>query len=56
MKILKLWIETGYAGCSFEDEIEVPDDYTDEQCEVEAKIFLFNHVEYGYELIEEINK
>lgn len=49
---LKLWINTGYSGCDYEDEIDVSDDYTEEQCEEEAKIFLFNHIEYGWEKTE----
>lgn len=53
MKILKIWIETGYAGCGYEDEIEVEDDITEEECEIEAKTYLFNNIEYGYELKEQ---
>ena len=53
MAILKLWIETGYAGVGYEDEIEVPNDFTEEQCEKEAQIYLHNNIEYGYELIKE---
>ena len=51
MAILKLWIDTGYCGANYEDEIEVPDDYTEEQCEEEARNYVNNHIEYGYELI-----
>ena len=52
MKRLRLWIETGYVGGSYEDVIEVPDDYTEEQCEQEAKAYLFNNIEFGYEVEE----
>lgn len=53
MKKLKLWIDTGFCGGNYEDEIEVEDNITQEECETEARIFLNNHIEYGYELLEE---
>lgn len=53
MKILKMWIETGYVGANYEEVIEVPDDYTEEQCEEECKLFLSNYIEYGWTLESE---
>lgn len=50
MKKLKLWIDTGFCGGKYEEEIEVDDKITEEECELEAKVFLNNHIEYGYEL------
>ena len=52
MKTLKMWITTGYAGVGYEEEIEVPDDYTSRQCEEECKVFLHNNIEYGWELLD----
>nr|DAK00226.1 MAG TPA: hypothetical protein [Bacteriophage sp.] len=48
MRKIKLWIETGYVGCDYEDEIEVEDDVTDEKLDEEARIFLFNNIEFGW--------
>lgn len=50
MKILKLWINTGYCGADYEEEFEVPDDYTEEQCEIEMEQYVSNHIEYGWSL------
>lgn len=52
MKLLKMWIDTDYADINYEETIEVPDDFTEEECEEECKIFLSNHVEYGWILGE----
>jgi hypothetical protein len=52
MKKLKLWINTGFCGGNYEDEIEVEDDITEEECEIEARTFLNNNIEWGYELEE----
>lgn len=54
MKLLKMWIDTDYADINYEETIEVPDDFTEEECEEECKIFLSNHVEYGWTLESEI--
>lgn len=47
---LKMWIDTGFVGCKYEDELEVPDDITEDECEEEAKVFLHNNILYGWEL------
>lgn len=52
MKILKLWIETGYCGANYEEEYEVPDDITEEICEEAAKNYLSNNIDFGWVLEE----
>ena len=48
MNILKVFVETGFSGCTYEDEIEVPDDFTYAECEEAAKTFLFDHISYNW--------
>lgn len=51
MRKIRLWVNTGYVGCDYEDEIEVEDSITDEQLDEEAKIHLFNNIDFGWEEI-----
>lgn len=42
------WIETGYAGCGYEETFDVADDATEEDLENMMQDFLSNHIDYGY--------
>lgn len=49
MKV-KVWLETGLAGVSFEDEIEISDDATEKEIETMAKEVAFDRIDWGYEV------
>lgn len=49
MKI-KVWLETGLAGISFEDEFEISDDATEKEIEATAKEIAFDRIDWGYEV------
>ena len=41
-------METGFAGCIIEEEIEVEDDATDAQVEEQAREAIFDRVDWGW--------
>lgn len=47
MRRIKLWVGTGFAGCDYEDTIEVDDNVTNSEIDEEARMFLFNNISYG---------
>lgn len=43
------WIcNTGFAGCNYEDEIEIKDDATDEEIEEMVKEEIFNYFSWSW--------
>jgi len=48
MKKYKFYIETGYAGCNYEEILELDDDITEKSLEEIVNDFLINHIDYGY--------
>ena len=40
MRKISFWINTGFAGCDYQETMEFDDSITDEQLDEEAKIFL----------------
>lgn len=52
MKI-KCHLETGYVGTYYEDEIEVPDDYTDQEIEEEVSDYMMQNISIWWEHSEE---
>lgn len=53
MRKIRLWIETGFAGCNYEDVIEIEDDSTDKDIEIEMLAFLQNNIDYGWCEVED---
>lgn len=52
MKI-RVWAHTDVVGSMTEDVIEVEDDLTEEQIEEEARDYIFNFVEWGWDKVEQ---
>lgn len=48
---VKLWIETGFNKCAFEEIVELPDYYDEEDLEKTAQEYLFENILYGYEVL-----
>ncbi len=48
MRKIKVYLETGFAGCRIEEEIEVEDDATDDQVEEQAHEAIFDRVDWGW--------
>jgi hypothetical protein len=53
MRKIRIWVDTGFCNATHEDIFEFKDDTTDEEIEDEARTFLFNSIEYGWEDYEE---
>lgn len=51
MKI-RVWAHTDIAGSMTEDVIEVEDDLTEEQIDEEARDYIFNFVEWGWDEVK----
>lgn len=49
MRKIKLWVETGFAGASHEEVVEVDDDFEYEDLEELARDYMFEHIEYGWQ-------
>lgn len=47
------WINTGFAGCDYEETMEFDNNTTGEKLEEEAKTFLTNNIEFGWYKVEE---
>lgn len=53
MRKIKVYLETGFAGCRIEEEFEVEDDATDAQLEEQAREAIFDRVDWGwYEVLD----
>lgn len=52
MKV-KFMVGVGYSGCNKEEEIELPDDYTEEDIEKELNEWIWDYIDSGYEVIED---
>ena len=52
MRKIKLWIETGFVNCDYEKIIKVDDDATEEEIEEEARLFLAEHISYGWDEVD----
>ena len=48
MKTIYWYLHTGFAGCTHEGEIAVPDDATTDEIEQMAKDAAFNHITWGW--------
>lgn len=48
MRKIRLFVDTGYPGCDYEDIIEVDDDTTDEELEEMAENLLAESVSCGW--------
>ena len=48
MKLIKVKIDTGYAGCSHEDEFEVEDDATEEEINELVDDVVSNHIDVAW--------
>lgn len=46
-------LETGFAGCTHEGEIDVDDNATDEEIEEIVKEEAFNYIELGWSKVKE---
>jgi hypothetical protein len=53
MRKIKVYLDTGFAGCKHEDIIEVDDDITDEDVDEIARDTAFNWIEWGWYDVEE---
>ena len=42
------YIETGFAGCNYEETFDVADDATEKDLENMMQDFLSNNIDYGY--------
>jgi hypothetical protein len=51
MKV-KFHLTIGFAGADHEDEVELPDEFTDEQIEEELRDWAHNYIEYSFEKIQ----
>lgn len=49
MKTIRYRIETGFAGASYKDEFEVPDNTADEEIDEMVLQELFNRISYSWE-------
>lgn len=48
MRKIKVYLETGFAGCRIEEEIEVEDDATDAEVEDLAREAIFDRIDWGW--------
>jgi len=48
MKIIHWYLHTGFAGCTHDGEIEVPDNATPNEIEEMAKEVAINHITWGW--------
>ena len=48
MRKISFWINTGFAGCDYEEIMEFDDNTTDKELDEEAKIFLTNNIDFGW--------
>lgn len=55
MRKIRVWVDTGFCNATHEEIFEFADDITDEEIEEEARIFLFNCIEFGWEDYEDNN-
>ena len=55
MKI-RVWTHTDIVGSMTEDVIEVEDGLTEEQIDEEAKEYIFNFIEWGWNEIEKTSE
>ena len=46
--IIKVYGEAGVTGAQRSDEIEMPDEATDDECEDAAREWFFNHYNYSW--------
>ena len=53
MRKIRIWVDTGFCNATHEEIFEFEDDITDEEIEEEARIFLFNCIEFGWEDYED---
>ena len=53
MKKLRVYIETGYAGCNSVDEMKIDESWTKEDIEEAARDIFFNQCNYSYEVVDE---
>jgi hypothetical protein len=53
MKKLRVYIETGYAGCNSIDEMKIDESWTKEDIEEAARDIFFNQCNYSYEVVDE---
>ena len=48
MRSITLYVETGFVGCDSYEDIEVPDNTTDEELMEMAQAFLEENISYGW--------
>ena len=48
MRSITLYVETGFVGCDSYEDIEVPDNTTDEELMEMAQAFLEEQISYGW--------
>lgn len=53
MKKLRVWVSTGYVGAGYEDEFEVEDSITEDECEETAREFMESYIEFGWEVTDD---
>ena len=53
MKKIVMWIDTGYVGANYEDEVEFDDDASESLIDECARDFLNNHIDYGWYIKDE---
>lgn len=52
MKV-QFYVNTGYVGGHYEEIIELPDDFNEEDLETTLQEYVNNRIESGYEIISE---
>ena len=48
MRSITLYVDTGFVGGDSYEDIEVPDDTTDEELDEMAQEFMNDHISYGW--------
>lgn len=51
--LVKFTVGVGYSGCNREEELELPDHFTEEDIEKELNEWMFEYIDSGYEILEE---
>ncbi len=46
---IKVWVALNLVGCERRGEIEVEDDFSEEEIEEAARDWMYEHIEWGWE-------
>lgn len=53
MRKIKWWCDTGFVGAKHEGEMELPDDYTDEEISDYVYEEVLNYITWGWDEVKE---